>query len=35
MVSDRSELKFGDDDTISVTDLNAVFDDCIPALMAG
>ncbi len=35
MVSDRSELKFGDDDTISITDLNAVFDGCIPALMAG
>ena len=35
MVSDRSELKFGDDDTISIIDLNAVFDGCIPALMAG
>jgi phosphoribosylformylglycinamidine synthase len=35
MVSDRSELKFGDNDTISVADLNAVFEGCIPALMAG
>jgi hypothetical protein len=35
MVSDRSELKFGDDETISIRDLNAVFDGCIPALMAG
>ena len=29
------ELKFGDNDTISVVDLNAVFEGCIPALMAG
>ena len=35
MVSDRSELKFGDNDTISVADLNAVSEGCIPALMAG
>ena len=35
MVSDRSELKFGDNDTISIEDLNAVFEGCIPALMAG
>jgi hypothetical protein len=35
MVSDRSELKFGDNDTISVIDLTAVFEGCIPALMAG
>ena len=35
MVSERSELKFGDNDTISVADLNAVFEGCIPALMAG
>ena len=34
-VSDRSELKFGDNDTISIADLNAVFEGCIPALMAG
>jgi len=35
MVSDRSELKFGDNDTISLSDLNDVFEGCIPALMAG
>ncbi|MDA8717190.1 phosphoribosylformylglycinamidine synthase subunit PurL [Alphaproteobacteria bacterium] len=35
MVSDRSELKFGDNDTISITELNTVFEGCIPALMAG
>ena len=35
MVSDRSELKFGDNDTISLLDLNDVFEGCIPALMAG
>jgi hypothetical protein len=35
MVSDRSELKFGDNDTISLADLNTVFEGCIPALMAG
>ena len=35
VVSYRSELKFGDNDTISVADLNAVFEGCIPALMAG
>ena len=35
MVSDRSELKFGDNDTISLLDLNDVFESCIPALMAG
>ncbi|MDC1407186.1 phosphoribosylformylglycinamidine synthase subunit PurL [Candidatus Puniceispirillum sp.] len=35
MVSDQGELKFGDSDTISITDLNAVFEGCIPALMAG
>ena len=35
MVSDQGELKFGDNDTISITDLNAVFEGCIPALMAG
>ena len=35
MVSDQGELKFGDNDTISIADLNAVFEGCIPALMAG
>ena len=35
MVSNRSELKFGDNDTISIVDLNTVFEGCIPALMAG
>ena len=35
MVSDRSELKFGDNDTISIRDLKTVFEGCIPALMAG
>ena len=35
MVSDQGELKFGDSDTISIIDLNAVFEGCIPALMAG
>jgi hypothetical protein len=35
MVSDQGELKFGDNDTISTADLNAVFEGCIPALMAG
>ena len=35
MVSDRDELKFGDNDTISISDLNAVFEGCIPAMMAG
>ena len=35
MVSKRSELKFGGNDTISIADLNAVFEGCIPALMAG
>jgi phosphoribosylformylglycinamidine synthase len=35
MVLDSSELKFGDNDTISITDLNTVFEGCIPALMAG
>ena len=35
MVLDRSELKFGDKDTISLIDLNTVFEGCIPALMAG
>jgi hypothetical protein len=28
-------LKFGDNDTISLSDLNDVFEGCIPALMAG
>jgi len=35
MVSDQGELKFGDSDTISIIDLNAEFEGCIPALMAG
>ena len=35
MVSDQGGLKFGDNDTISIADLNAVFEGCIPALMAG
>ncbi len=35
MVSDQGELKFGDNDTISIADLNAVSEGCIPALMAG
>ena len=35
MVSDQGELKFGDNDTISIADLNAVFEGCIPALMVG
>ena len=35
IVSDSSELKFGDNDTISLADLNTVFEGCIPALMAG
>ena len=35
MVSHRSELKFGDNDTISIADLNTVFEGCIPALMSG
>ncbi len=35
MVSDQGELKFGDNDTISIVDLHAVFEGCIPALMAG
>ncbi|MDB3880377.1 phosphoribosylformylglycinamidine synthase subunit PurL [Alphaproteobacteria bacterium] len=35
MVSGRSELKFGDSDTISIRELNTVFEGCIPALMAG
>jgi phosphoribosylformylglycinamidine synthase II len=35
MVSDHSELKFGDNDTISIADLNTVFEGCIPALMSG
>lgn len=35
IVSDQGELKFGDSDIISITDLNAVFEGCIPALMAG
>ncbi|MGB2439076.1 MAG: phosphoribosylformylglycinamidine synthase subunit PurL [Candidatus Puniceispirillaceae bacterium] len=35
MVSNRSKLKFGDNDTISLADLNAVFEGCIPALMTG
>ena len=35
MVFDQGELKFGDNDTISIADLNAVFEGCIPALMAG
>jgi len=35
MVSNQGELKFGDNDTISIADLNAVFEGCIPALMAG
>ena len=35
MVSEQGELKFGDNDTISIADLNAVFEGCIPALMAG
>ncbi|MDA7561768.1 phosphoribosylformylglycinamidine synthase subunit PurL [Alphaproteobacteria bacterium] len=35
MVSDQGELKFGDNDTISIADLNAVFEGCIPALMSG
>jgi phosphoribosylformylglycinamidine synthase subunit PurL len=33
MVSYRKELKFGDNDTISVVDLNDVFEGRIPALM--
>ena len=35
MVSDQGELKFGDNDTISIADLNVVSEGCIPALMAG
>ena len=35
MVSEASELKFGDLDTISLTEVTDVFESCIPSLMAG
>ena len=35
MVNEASELKFGDRDTISLPELNDVFEGCIPSLMAG
>ena len=35
IVSETSELKFGDRDTISVAEISEVFESCIPSLMAG
>ena len=35
MVREDSELKFGERDTISLTELSAVFESCIPSLMDG
>ena len=35
IVIEDSELKFGDGDTISVTEIRGVFESCIPSLMAG
>jgi phosphoribosylformylglycinamidine synthase len=35
IVGEESELKFGDRDTISIVELNAVFESCIPSLMDG
>ncbi len=35
IVSDDSELKFGENDTISLSELIDAFENCIPSLMAG
>jgi hypothetical protein len=34
-VTSKTELQFGDDDTISVKELKNVFEACLPDLMAG
>ena len=35
MVSKSSELKFGDRDTISLSEVSDVYESCIPSLMTG